>query len=81
MAAPGPVLVVVTPNLRSAPHGIFGTNCDDVLVNLITVLEFQVTVLQIVDMVAMADSHVAAVRAMLMNVADARGTSHLIYSL
>jgi hypothetical protein len=76
VAAAGTVLVAFAADFRGAANGVVGSDRDDVLVDVIAVREFEVTVVEIVDVVAMADRHMAAVRAMLMGLAGVGGTGH-----
>jgi hypothetical protein len=77
VAASGAMLVAFAADFRGAANGVVGTDRDDVLVDMIAVRELQVTVLQIVDVVAVADRNMAAIRTMVVGLARGGGTSHL----
>ncbi len=55
MTASGAVLVPLAADVWRAAHGVVIAYRNDVLVNVIAMREFQVTVVQIVDVVAVAD--------------------------
>ena len=78
MTASGAVLVAFTADLWRAAHGIVVADRNDMLLNLIAFWVFKVPILKIIDVVAVADGHVAAVRAVLVSVAGVSGTGHLV---
>lgn len=76
MATSGTVLVSLAADIGRATHGVIVVYGNNVLVHVVAVGMLEVTVVQIINVIPMADGHMPAIRTVLMGGAGIGGGRH-----